>query len=187
MQLYKFNTKTLTYEYAKRGRWQIFLLAAIVFTVLGFSSAVKVNSMVERIPVVLPPQTDLCTDDNVKACIKRLNLRFPKIVYQQAVVESNHYTSPLFKNLNNLVCMENARQRPTVGSDIGNRFARYDNWQESLVDYALWQAYYARDVDTEEDYYYLLDKVYCDGDLPENAGVSYSSRLKQVPWECQDP
>lgn len=181
MQMYKFNPHTLEYVAAKdKTRLTTLALCAVVFLIMGFSSGVKVNTVLEKVPVVLKATPEECNDANVKAYIQKLHLKFPEIVYQQAVLESQHFNSPVFKQLNNLLCMENAKTRPTTGVDVGTRFAKYNSWQESLVDYALWQACYAQNINSEEEYYYLLDKLYCNSSLAENAGPSYSSRLKQI-------
>lgn len=182
MKLYKFNSTTLTYE-AVKTRWRLssIVIIAFLFSVLGFSSGVKVKTVVEKVPIMLQ-QSDTCTPEAVKEYLIELNVRFPKIVYQQVMVESNWLKGPLVGYQNNLVAMENAVSRPTVGENIGVRFAKYDSWRQSLVDYALWQASYTKGIKTEEQYYDFLDKVYCPSNLPENAGLLYSSRLKQIPW-----
>lgn len=188
MQHYKINPETLKLEVVKIKRnYSNFILAGIVLIILGFSSGVKVNNIVEKIPVILKPKEPECNSENIKAFITKLNLKFPKIVYQQAICESANFQSPAFKQLNNLMGMENAKVRPTVGTDVGTRWAKYDNWKQSLIDYALWQTYMAKDIDTEEDYYYFLDEIYCNHNLKENQGELYSTRLKKISWECQDP
>lgn len=188
MQHYKFNPKTLQMELVKIKRNYVnFIIAGAILMLLGFSSGVKVNTIVEKIPVILKPRQEECNSENVKEFITKLNLKFPKIVYQQAVCESANFQSPAFKQLNNLMGMENAKVRPTVGTNVGTRWAKYSNWKESLIDYALWQAYMVRDIDTEEDYYYFLDEIYCNHNLEENKGELYSTRLKKISWECQDP
>jgi uncharacterized FlgJ-related protein len=147
---------------------------------MGFGSAVKVNTIVQRIPVYLEHKEDPCNDETVKAYIASLHLKYPDIVYRQVILESGHFQSPIYRDLNNLLGMEATAGRPTLGTNIGQRFARYNNWKESIADYAIWQATMAREVRNEEEYYYLLDKVYCPGDLEENRGAPYSTLLKQI-------
>ena len=181
MQHYKYCSNTLKFIPAKRYNFLTLGLIAVCLVILGFSSAVKVNTIVERIPVYLEHKDEPCTDESVKAYIKALNLRYPDIVYRQTILESNHFTSPLYKNLNNLLGMEATTTRPTFGINIGQRFAKYDSWKESLADYAIWQSYMAREIRNEQEYYLLLDKIYCPYTLQENAGALYSTRLKQLP------
>lgn len=183
MQVYKFNTQTLEYEITKQRKYIHYFIVAAIFIILGFGSGVKINTLVERIPIVLISKPEPCNPENIKAFIKKTNLKFPKIVYQQIMVESQNLKSPIFLQLNNLMGMENARSRPTTGKDTGVRFAQYENWKQSIVDYALWQASYAKEIQNEDDYYYLLDRLYCSKDLPENSGQLYSTRLKQIKYE----
>lgn len=184
MQHYRINSSTLALEEVKPKRsYYSLVIFAVILLLLGFSSGVKVNTVIEKIPVILKPKEPECTPTNVKEFIAKLNLRFPKIVYQQVMCESNNLTSATFKQFNNLLGMENARIRPTVGTDIGARWAKYENWKQSLVDYALWQTSMAYNIDTEEDYYALLDEVYCNYKLKENAGERYSTRLKRINYD----
>lgn len=184
MELYKFDHHTLRLEKVKRGHMiniKVVLFSLAIFLILGFSSGMKITTVLERIPVIFQKKEEVaCNKKTVKAYIKRLNLRFGKIVYQQAVVESHWFNSPLFMKFNNLMGMQPSTGRPTTGVTSGERFAKYESWKESLIDYALWQASYTTDIKTEEDYYYLLDKIYCEKD---SSGFKYSDRLKQIPYE----
>lgn len=183
---YKFNSETLEMEIVKiKKEYSNYIIAAVILMLLGFTSGVKVNAVIEKIPIILTTKEQECTPDNVKAYIARLNLKFPKIVYQQVMLESDHLRNPKVKSLNNLLGMEVPTGRPTLGVSAGQRFASYDSWRQSIADYALWQVYMARGIDNESDYYHLLDELYCPHTLPENAGALYSTRLKQILWEDQ--
>lgn len=180
MNLYKYNSKNLSYEEIKSPRYNLYFGIILFLMITGFSSVVKINNTVEKIPIIIKQQEQICNSTNVKNYIKTLNLKFPNIVYQQVILESNNFKSPVFKSLNNLLGMENSMNRPTIGINTGNRFTMYSNWHNCLIDYAIWQAYMTRDIDTEEDYYYFLDKVYCPSILKENKGELYSTRLKRI-------
>lgn len=182
MQHYKLDPQTLKLELTKikQYNFRTMGLIAIFLVILGFSSAIKVNTIIEKVPVFIEHKEEPCNDETVKAYIKTLNLRFPQIVYQQVCLESNYLQSPMVRDLNNLVCMEVASIRPTLGINIGQRFAKYNSWKECLGDYAIWQSYVAKEVRNEDEYYELLDKVYCPYNLEENKGPLYSTRLKQI-------
>lgn len=184
MQHYKLNPLTLQLEAVKPKRNYVnFIIAAVILMLLGFSSGVKINTIVEKVPIIVKNKEMECNSNNVKEFILKLNVKFPKIVYQQAMLESKNLQSPAFKELNNLMGMENAKIRPTVGTDVGVRWAKYDNWQLSLIDYALWQTYMAKGITDEDDYYLLLDQIYCNYNLKENQGELYSTRLKGIKWD----
>lgn len=177
-QLYTFNTNTLEYEVARqRNRLYTFAVCGVIFLCVGFSSAVKINTIFEKVPVIIRSEAEECNEENVKSYIAKLHLSFPEIVYQQTVLESGHYTSNVFKTMHNLTGMKVSGGRPTLGRNNGNQFAEYDNWKESLVDYALWQAAYTRDIKTSKEYYEFLDKIYCARD---SGGTKYSTKLKQI-------
>jgi beta-lactamase class D len=181
---YQINPNTLELEIVKVKRNYFSLLVlGIILMLLGFTSGVKVKTVIEKVPVLLQPKEQECTPQNVKDFIIKMNLKFPKIVYQQVMCESAYLQSPTFKEFNNLLGMENAKSRPTVGTDVGVRWAKYDNWKQSITDYALWQASYTTKISSEEDYYTFLDEVYCSYKLKENAGERYSTRLKRIPYD----
>lgn len=180
MQLYKINPNTLELETAKRNSLRTYLIAASILLLLGFSSGVKVKTMIERIPIILRPDIEECNLKSIKNEISRKNLRFQKIVYQQAVVESGYLKDERCRQNKNPFCMRLATQRATTATGESLGFAVYGTWQDAVTDYALWQEAYTRDIKTEEEYYYFLDKVYCE---PDGSGVSYSSRLKQISWD----
>lgn len=177
MQMYKYDPTTLQLVPTK-NKPNLKLLAFIVTICisLGFTSAVRVNTIFERIPVVLVSHEDVCDSTNVKTYIQKLHIRFPDVVYRQVLIESGHFSSPIFRGQHNLLGMQVSDGRPTTGKNVGQRFASYDNWKESLVDYALWQAAYASEIQTEGQYYDFLDRIYCE----PSAGPKYSIRLKQV-------
>jgi hypothetical protein len=180
MKTYRYNEQTLRFEEVKYTFYKVggFIILALMF--MGFGSVVKINSIVEKIPVIINHNQEKCTPENVKAYIEELNLKYPDVVYQQVMLESNWLRSSLTKTHNNIICMANATLRPTLGHNVGTRFASYNNWKECLVDYAIWQAAYSKGITTKEDYYSLLDNIYCPSELEENKGPLYSTRLKSI-------
>jgi hypothetical protein len=184
MQHYQINPTTLELQVVKiRRNYYSLLVLGIVLMLLGFTSGVEVKTVIERVPILLQPKEQECTPQSVKEFIIKMNLKFPKIVYQQVICESANLQSPTFKQFNNLFGMEKATVRPTLGKDVGARWAKYDDWKQSIIDYALWQTSYTGKIDSEEDYYTFLDEVYCNYKLKENAGERYSTRLKRIPYD----
>lgn len=178
MILYKHDPVTLQLVPTKaKSNWKLLVIAAVLFVCMGFGTAVKVNTIFERIPVILTPKADLCTDENVTIYLSKLHLKHPHIVWQQTVLESTHYTSPYYKMYNNVTGMHACSGRPSTGTGADPIMASYGTWKESLIDYAIWQAAYAANIDSDEDYYYFLDRVYCTTIVN---GQTYSQRLKQI-------
>jgi uncharacterized FlgJ-related protein len=112
--------------------------------------------------------------DALKLYISDLGIKFPKIVYAQAVVESGNFESKIFLENNNLFGMKVAKSRPTTAKGERNGYAYYDSWQMSVIDYALYQSAYARKISTESGYYEHLGSNYAE------SGNDYIKRLKDV-------
>ena len=92
--------------------------------------------------------------------LKRLNIKYPHIVMAQAIIESGHFESNIFRSNHNLFGMKEARQRVTTARGTNLNHAYYDNWKESVLDYAMFQAAYLRDLKTEAAYLLYLDRNY---------------------------
>jgi len=179
-EYYRRNPVSLEFERINLKSNKIWPILILAFFILGFSSVVKINTVFEKIPVIVNYNQEKCDSQNIKNYIKKINLRYPDIVYKQILLESSYLKNPLVKTHNNLLCMENATWRPTVGINVGTRFTRYNTWQDCIVDYALWQATFATNINSEAEYYALLDRLYCPSVLEENKGDLYSTRLKRI-------
>lgn len=174
MQTYKFNTQTLQWDQVPKTKkfWNL-LIAAAIFAAVGFTSGVKVNTIVDKIPVIIRSNEVKFSPENLKKEIARLNIKFGDIVYKQAVLETGGFTSNIFKNNNNLFGMKKPALRPTTV--VGEQFnhAVFNTWQESVIDMAIWNGVYCKDIKTEEEYYTLLQAIYAED-------PSYVSRLKAL-------
>jgi uncharacterized FlgJ-related protein len=98
--------------------------------------------------------------EELLATLKEMNLKFYDIVYAQAIIETGHFTSNIFRNGNNLFGMKFARQRPTTAIGEYKGHAKYESWEESVVDYALFQAAYMKKCKTREEYLEYLGRNY---------------------------
>ena len=107
----------------------------------------------------------------------------PEIVYRQAVVETGWFTSPVFKNLNNISGMHYADKRETTA--IGWRWADYYNgryhkmskyahWSHSVYDISVWQEYWKAQGHDLGDYYGFLR------DLPYAAAKDYLTLVQSI-------
>jgi uncharacterized FlgJ-related protein len=94
--------------------------------------------------------------------LKRLNVKYPHIVMAQAMIESGHFQSNIFRSNHNLFGMKEARQRVTTARGTNLNHAYYENWKESVIDYAMFQASYLKDLKTEAAYLEYLDKNYAE-------------------------
>lgn len=96
--------------------------------------------------------------------LKRLNVRYPHIVMAQAMIESGHFQSNIFRSNHNLFGMKEARQRVTTARGTNLNHAYYENWKESVLDYAMFQAAYLKDLRSEAAYLLYLNKNYAEAE-----------------------
>lgn len=118
--------------------------------------------------------------------IVQLNIKHPKIVFAQAILESGQFKSVLFEFNHNLFGMRKSYSRPTTGIPYGletqpcyaylQDYAFYFSWEHSVYDYALWQAAYAR-TNSETEYFSILNKMYAED-------TKYVIKLKQIISGC---
>jgi uncharacterized FlgJ-related protein len=105
--------------------------------------------------------------------LKRLNVKHPHIVLAQSIVETGNWKSVVFKENHNLFGMKeaNSRIKTALGTQLNHAY--YNNWKESVYDYAFYQARYLSKLTTEAEYYAALDATYAEAN-------NYSGILKTV-------
>lgn len=111
--------------------------------------------------------------ENLRKYIKLCGIRFPEIVYAQAVLESGNFKSTIFLESNNLFGMRLACSRPTTALSKSRGHALYDSWMMSTIDYALFQSAFLRKIRTSDDYLDYLSKNYAEDPL-------YIEKLKRI-------
>ena len=60
--------------------------------------------------------------------------------------------------------MKEARIRVNTANGTNRGHAYYDDWKESVYDYAFYQSRYLSDLKTEEEYFMYLDRSYAEAD-----------------------
>ena len=104
-----------------------------------------------------------------------MDIDYPEIVWAQAVLESGHFRSPIFKRNNNLFGMRFPRKRETVAIEDKKGFSSYADWNKSVEDYKMYQDYILKGKRiSKERYYDILDRSYSE------SGKSYSNKLKCI-------
>lgn len=99
---------------------------------------------------------------NVYKEIKKNNIKFADIVFCQSIIESGHYKSKIFKSNNNLFGMKHPKKRKSLSKGNKNGYASYNNWQESIKDYKIWQDINLHNGDISRNgYLNYLKRVYC--------------------------
>ena len=146
----------------------------------GFKEAL--NEPIESELVVLDSSELVFSRDALVKELKRLNVRFPHIVLAQSILETGYWESRIYQENNNLFGMKQARARATTakGTQLGHAY--YDNWKESVTDYALYQAAYLNKLRNENKYLKYLDKNYAEAKNYDNALMTIIERenLKEL-------
>ena len=126
-------------------------------------------------PIVTPTDSvNVATtlQDSVYGAIYALRIQHPDIVMAQCIEESGHFTSRLFVDGHNCTGMKVPSTRPTLAVGVLYGHACFNSWYECLVDYALWQTAFARNLSRDE-YFAYLDRVYAEK-------KNYSQRIKTI-------
>lgn len=117
---------------------------------------------------------------NLMCYIEELEIKFPEIVMAQAILESGHFKSKLFKNNNNLFGFRQAKRRETTSIGTKNGYAYYKSWKECVIDYQMYSKRYLSHIKTEEDYIKYLNKHYSES---KNYGIVLKKIIKRVKNE----
>jgi len=166
-KIYRYDNKSLTYKEIDLRLLKTILISIICFISFAAYFYEPIDKIYEDEIVVLIDK-DKFTEKRLVEHLKKLNVKYPEIVYAQAKLETGYFKSKFFLENNNLFGMKLAYIRPTVAKGQKDGHAFYDDWQDSVVDYALYQSYYLRDVKTKEQYlsylkqYYAADSLYID-------------------------
>ncbi|MDR2146434.1 MAG: glucosaminidase domain-containing protein [Tannerella sp.] len=100
-------------------------------------------------------------EDSIYNFIKNMNIAHPDIAFAMAKLESANFTSKIFREQNNLFGMRESFKRPYIRDSVVNGYSSYANWKESIIDYALWQTYSAKNMERNA-FLQLLQQTYAE-------------------------
>lgn len=89
-------------------------------------------------------------------------IKFPELVWSQAMLESQWMSSDLFSRSNNLFGMTKSEQRPNVQIHIrGERYSHFESIRQSVNDYNMHQTFVLRadNIKTEAGYLKRLEST----------------------------
>ena len=104
---------------------------------------------------------EISFEDSVYNYILELNIQHPEVVLRQARIESGNFKSRIFLENNNMFGMKVPNKRPNMASGNNRGYAVYNNWKESVIDYALYQVYSGKNL-SKEDYIKMLNDNYAE-------------------------
>ena len=105
-----------------------------------------------------------CTSKNVYFYLKELNIKNIKVVFAQAMLESDELRSDLAVKSNNLFGMRIPQKRPTTAVGKRKGYAQFTNWTASIDDYKIYQDSAFRTDMTDYQYITRLKKYATDPD-----------------------
>lgn len=153
------------------------IMAYVYGHVEGFNTGTKTLTDVEK--AIIISKQDTFSEEKFKEYLVELNIKFPHIVYAQAVLETGHFKSNVFINNQNLFGMKQARIRATTNAGTEMGHAVYKHWRESVVDYALFQCAFLMNISTEDGYYQYLKANYAESPQYINKVKHIAEKLKQ--------
>ena len=169
MKLFYYNKKDLTYKSVKVLH---FVLASVIVSILTYMYG-YLEGREDQIIHLTPQEKEIIllnvsdttgefSTDKMVYLMKELNIKYPHIVYAQSLIETGHFDSKIFKENNNLFGMKQARTRVTTAQGTQYNHAYYDNWRESVYDYAFYQCRYLSGLKNEEEYLAYLGRSYAE-------------------------
>ena len=176
--LYRYNKNLLIYSKVKFGKI-IFggtLLIIGFFIILGLKSSTdktKVGNLSQEEKLIILGEFNEFSEEKLILKINNLNFRFPHIVLAQAKLETGNFTSKSFIYANNLFGMKQARARSTTANGTALGHAQYDNWTDSLYDYALFSNAYLNKIRIESQYFDYISQNYAED-------PAYVNKLKNI-------
>jgi uncharacterized FlgJ-related protein len=148
---------------------------AIAYGIGAYKNVVDLTPLEKEILILTLEREDevVFYENDLIKLIKDLNLKFPEIVYAQAVLETGNFKSEVFLHNNNLFGMKVATIRPTTALGVNLNHAYYSDYKQSVYDYAFYQSYYLKDIKNQDDYLKYLGRSYAEDSL-------YVNKLKRI-------
>lgn len=187
--IYKYSGEKLTFEkvnlkkvaYVTVGIVSAIILALTLTSRYSHQNGFKAGTeyalehmpIEEKLLIIANANDSSFSQAKLVQMLKDLNVRFPHIVMAQAIIESGHFQSNIFRTNHNLFGMKQARMRCTTAKGTNLAHAYYDNWKESVYDYAFFQSRYLHDLKTEAQYLEYLDHNYAEAN-------NYDAAIKRV-------
>ena len=113
------------------------------------------------------------SDEILYNYLKTMRVPHADIIVAQALLESQDFSSTLFKRQNNFLGMKIPRQRISTTGQGKGEYKDYANWQECATDYIFWMQHHQAHKLKRDEYFKLLGKIYAED--PE-----YVEKLKGI-------
>ena len=173
---YKYNEDKLAFEQVKTMTFikgGVILFAVTLAIGFGVVPRAAVTNLTPEEKLIVVREYNGFSESKLVDKIKHLNFKFPHIILAQSYQETGHYQSSIFRENHNLFGMKQAVLRTNLAQGTNRGHAYYEDWQSSVVDYALYYATYLSDIKTEGEYFEYLRQNYAQD-------PTYVERLKAL-------
>lgn len=170
--MYRFNREKLAYEKVNIRKYIGMIVLSFIGVFVLSSFILKEVVVVNAEKEVVLKTNDSFSKEKLFLEIDKYSFKYPDIIKAQALVESGHFSSPVFKQNSNMFGMKQAMVRVTTAQGSNLNHAYYTNWKDCVIDRALYEARFLSKL-TKEEYFSYLDQTYAEG-------KGYSNLLKQV-------
>ena len=118
------------------------------------------------------------TEKNLAQELKKQGIMYPDVALAQSMLETGYFKSNIFLDNNNLFGMKHPRQRPTLSKGPNRGHASFNNWQDSVKDYKMWQEYNKLSNLSKNQYIAKLNRIYC---MPPSCGSNnYAKKVQSL-------
>jgi flagellum-specific peptidoglycan hydrolase FlgJ len=177
---YKYCSKSLCYHKIPNKALLLLILSFFVvvttaYTLGRFTTKDQIVKTLtpEEVMIVINKNEKPFHQDSLVNLLTELNVKYPHIVMAQSIVETGHWTSKIFNENHNLFGMKEAAVRVHTAKGTQYGHAYYQNWRESVYDYAFYQCRYLGGIRSEDEYYQYLAGSYAES-------PNYVQSLKRV-------
>jgi hypothetical protein len=116
------------------------------------------------------------SEKNLGQELKKQGVMYPDVAMAQSMLETGYFKSNIFLDNNNLFGMKHPKQRQTLSKGTNRGHASFNNWQDSVKDYKMWQDYNKLSNLSKEQYIAKLNHIYC---MPPSCGSNnYAKKVK---------
>ena len=160
--MYRYDSDNLVYiKTNKLLKYRV--IVAVLFLSVSLLSFVAIKKPSKEY-ITAETEVDLRTnstfsEEKLIAKIKSLPFKHKDLIMAQCILESSNFTSPVFKENNNLLGLREARQRLTLATGTNLNHATFNSWQDCLLDRLIYEAKYLHGL-SREQYLQYLDKSY---------------------------
>lgn len=102
------------------------------------------------------------SDEILYTYLKTMRVPHADIIVAQAHLESQNFTSNLFKRQNNFLGMKIASKRISTTGHGKGEYKDYTNWEECTTDYIFWMQHHQAHKLNRDEYFNLLGKIYAE-------------------------